>query len=130
MASVLGVTAALVSYAPATGATGPFSTSKTLGPARAELTVDPARAGANEVHLYLFDRRSGRQYERVKELTLSARLPERRIGPLTLKAEPAGPGHYVVRRAAFAPPGDWQLKLSARVSDFDAYSAQVEVPIR
>ncbi len=90
MVAVLGVTAALVSYAPATGASGPFSTSETLGPARVELTVDPARAGANELHLYLFDRRSGRQYERVKELTLTARLPERRIGPLTLNAEPAG----------------------------------------
>jgi copper transport protein len=130
MAAVLGVTAALVSYAPATATTGPFSTSKTLGPARAELTVDPARAGSNQIHLYLFDRRSGRQYERIKELTLTATLFERRIGPLPLRPEPAGPGHYVVRGAALAPPGRWQLTLSARVSAFDAYTAHVEVPIK
>jgi copper transport protein len=95
-----------------------------------ELTVDPARAGRNQIHLYLFDRRTGRQYDRVKELTVSARLPDRSIGPLPFEAEKAGPGHYVIRRAGIAPPGDWRLDVSARVSAFDAYDAHLEVPIR
>ena len=38
---------------------GPFSGSADLGPARAELTVEPALAGPNEVHLYFFDRADG-----------------------------------------------------------------------
>ncbi len=130
MVAALGVTAALVSYAPAIGAVGPFSASETLGPARLELTVDPARAGSNEIHMYLFDRRSGRQYDRVEQLTVSARLPAKRIGPLPLDAQQAGPGHYVIRRAALAPTGDWQLEVSARVSAFDAYDTHMEVPIR
>jgi copper transport protein len=131
MVVVLGVTAALVSYAPtSSSASGPFSTSTTLGPARLELTVDPARAGHNQVHLYLFDRRTGRQFARVKELTVHAELPSRSIGPLHLTAEPAGPGHYVVRRAGIAPRGDWQLDVSARVSAFDEYTTKVEVPIK
>ncbi len=130
MVAALGVTAALVSYAPATGVTGPFSASETLGPARLELTVDPARVGSNGIHVYLFDRRSGRQFDRVKQLTVSARLPAKRIGPLHLDAQRAGPGHYVIRRAGLAPAGDWHLELSARVSAFDAYDARIEVPIR
>jgi copper transport protein len=130
MAAVLGVTAALVSYAPATGATGPFSTSENLGPARVELTVDPATAGANELHVYMFDRRTGAQFGRVEELTIAARLAEKDIGPLRLDAEKAGPGHYVVRHAALSPAGDWRLDLTARVSEFDAYTAYIEVPVR
>jgi copper transport protein len=130
MAAVLGVTAALVSYAPASTPTGPFSTHQELGPARLELTVEPARAGRNQVHLYLFDRRTGRQYEKVRELTVAARLPDRSVGPLPLQPEKAGPGHYVIRRADLAPPGEWRVDLSARVSAFDAYNTRVDLPIR
>jgi copper transport protein len=130
MLVVVGVTSALVSYAPSSNASGPFSASETLGPARLELTVDPASTGRNQVHLYLFDRRSGRQFRRVKELTVEAELPSRSIGPLHLRPEPAGPGHYVVRRADIAPPGDWQLEVTARVSAFDEYASKVKVPVR
>ncbi|MGH2763415.1 MAG: copper resistance protein CopC, partial [Thermoleophilaceae bacterium] len=130
MAAVLAATAALASYAPPTAqGGGPFATSEDLGPARMELTLDPARPGPNELHLYLFDRRDGSQFDRVKQLELRARLPERDIGPLDLRAEKAGPGHYVVRRAGIAPAGDWQLDVSARVSAFDAYTSEIEVPI-
>jgi copper transport protein len=134
MAAVLGVTAALVAYAPPVGgagsdAGGPFSASKDLGPARMEVTVDPARAGANEVHVYLLNRRDGRQYDRAKELDVRASLPERSVGPVQLQTEKAGPGHYVVRRAQLAPGGDWTLEVSARVSEFDLIEQRVAVPI-
>jgi copper transport protein len=134
MVGVLGVTAALVAYAPPAGGgsadgQGPFSATKDLGPARMELTVDPARAGANEVHVYLLNRRDGRQFDRVKEFDVEATLPERGVGPLRLHAEKAGPGHYVVRRSQLAPAGDWSLVVSARVSQFDLYEKRVEVPI-
>ena len=130
MVVVLSVTAALVSYAPPVGATGPFSGDTALGPARLELTVDPATAGNNQVHLYLFDRRTGGQWNRAKELTVEARLADREIGPLQLDPQKAGPGHYVIRRAGLAPKGDWRLDVSARVSAFDEYTARIEVPIR
>jgi hypothetical protein len=91
--------------------------------------VDPARSGANEVHVYLLNRRDGRQYDRVKELELRASLPDMSVGPVQLRTEKAGPGHYVVRRAQLAPGGDWRLEVSARVSEFDIYEKPVEVPI-
>jgi copper transport protein len=130
MLAVLGATAALASYAPPSAATGPFAGTATLGPIRVELTLDPAAAGANELHLYLSRRRDGGPFDGVKELRLTVSLPDRDIGPLDLRPHQAGPGHWVVRGAHLAPAGEWQLDVLARVSEFDAYSAEVEVPLR
>ena len=67
--AALAVTGALASYAPVDRAS-PARTAATanVGPARVEVTVDPARAGPNEVHLYLFDRASGAPVGRDQEL--------------------------------------------------------------
>jgi copper transport protein len=128
---VLGVTAALASYAPATTVQpGPFSGSAPLGPAELEVTVDPARVGSNQVHLYLFDVKSGAQFSRIKELEVTATMPEKSIGPLPLEARRAGPGHYTVQGAQLGVEGDWRLEVAMRVSAFDEYAAEMEVPIR
>jgi copper transport protein len=128
---VLGVTAALAGYAPSTAAqSGPFSGSTSLGPAELEVTVDPARVGSNQVHLYLFDATSGAQFSRVKELDVTATMPEKSIGPLPLEPQRAGPGHYTVQGAQLGVAGDWELDFTMRVSRFDEYAAEIEVPIR
>ena len=91
--AALVATGALAGYAPADAQpTGPYSATATLGPARAELTVEPARPGPNEIHLYLFNRRDGRQYDAPKELRVEASLPERGIQPVKFPAEKGGPG--------------------------------------
>jgi copper transport protein len=131
MLTVLGVTAALVSYAPPIdAASGPFSTSTTLGPAELEMTVEPAQVGLNTVHLYLIDAKTGTQFTATKELTVTARLPARGIGPLPLHASLAGPGHYVLSSTQLSPAGRWELQLTDRVSEFDEYSKTIGVPIR
>jgi copper transport protein len=128
---VLGVTAALAGYAPATAVqSGPFSGSASLGPAELEVTVDPARVGSNQVHLYLFDARSGAQFDRIKELEVTATEPDNAIGPLPLYTRRAGPGHYTVQGALLAVAGDWRLDVTMRVSAFDQHTAELEVPIR
>lgn len=128
---VLGVTSALVSYAPATAeSSGPFSASRPLGPARLEVTVDPARVGSNEIHLYLIDASDGSQYTATKELRVRLSLPDKDIGPLPVEAERAGPGHYVVPAGPFGVAGDWQLEVTNRVSEFDEYQASMRVPVR
>ena len=92
--------------------------------------MDPARVGANEIHLYLFDRRTGAQYDRSKELTVSASLPAKRIGPLPLAARKTGPGPLHRPRSSLVPAGDWVLSVESRVSEFDAFDTKVEVPVR
>jgi copper transport protein len=128
---VLGATGALAGYPPAnTVAAGPYSTDARIGPARLELTVEPAAVGSNELHVYLFNRADGRQYDATKELTVTAELPGKQIHPIALDARQAGPGHYVGSGAAFGVKGDWQVEVVARVSDFDEYRTSVKVPIR
>jgi len=129
--AVLGVTAALVSYPPPDSlASGPFSASAPLGPLRLEATLDPARVGANELHLYLLRAKDGSPSSATKELTVTFALPGKQIGPLPAKAREAGPGHYVVDTVALVPAGDWRLDVTSRVSEFDQYQATLKVPVR
>ena len=126
----LGATGALAGYAPSIAeSSGPYSTTTDMGPARLEVTVDPARVGPNEMHLYLFDRENGNQYDATKELRVSAELPGRDIPPVQLDPTKAGPGHYVVSGAPFGVAGDWTVAVRSRVSDFDEYSTEFTVPI-
>ncbi len=133
LAVVLGVTAALVSYPPpvAVGkAAGPFAATKTLGPLELQLTVDPAKAGANTMHLYLTRANDGSQFDQTKELRVQMALPGKDIGPLTAKPAKAGPGHYVIPAADFPLAGDWRVNFTDRVSEFDQYETTIEVPIK
>ncbi|HEX4730638.1 MAG TPA: CopD family protein [Solirubrobacterales bacterium] len=130
LAVVIGVTAALASYAPPVSAeAGPFSTTTTVGPTTLELDVDPAQVGANQIHVYFFDSKSGAQYTKGKELKVAATLPSKRIGPLPLTVQDAGPGHYIVPNALLDAPGDWEIELVLRVSAFDEFTKKIEVPV-
>lgn len=125
---VLGVTGALATYAPGkASALGPFAESAALGPARMEFTLDPSAPGVNEAHVYLFDRQTGAQYDETEELTARATQGDLE---LALEFEKAGPGHYVARQATLPTPGDWTLRVEARISDFDQFAADLEVPVR
>jgi len=131
MLTVFGVTAALISYAPPIdAATGPFSTNTTIGPAELELTVEPARVGLNTIHLYLIDAQDGSQFTATKELTATAALPAKGIGPLPLQANLSGPGHYTFNSTELSPGGTWAIEITDRVSEFEEFSKIVKVPIR
>ncbi len=131
MIAVFGVTAALISYAPPIdAASGPFSINTSLGPAELEMTIEPARVGINTAHIYLINARSGTQFTQTKELTATARLPAKGIGPLPLKANAAGPGHYILSSAELTPGGTWEIELTDRVSEFQEYTKTISVPIR
>jgi copper transport protein len=131
MLAVFGVTAALISYAPPIdAASGPFSINTALGPAELEMTVEPARVGLNTVHLYLIDAKTGAQFTATKELTATAKLAAKGIGPLPLKANLAGPGHYILSSAELSPGGTWEIEITDRVSEFEQYSHTVKVPVQ
>jgi copper transport protein len=126
---VLGVTAALASYAPPiTAQSGPVSVESTFGPIQLEMSVEPARVGANQIHIYLFDSRSGAPFAKVKQLQASASLPEKNIA-LPLEPQLAGPGHYTIPDALLNASGTWRIAITVRVSAFDEYAKTIEVPI-
>jgi copper transport protein len=131
MIGVLGVTAALISYTPPIDqASGPYATTASLGPAQLEMTVEPAEVGANSAHLYLIDAKTGTPFTQTRELTATASLPAKRIGPLPLKLTRAGPGHYILNSAVLSPAGSWHIAITDRVSEFEQHTRTVKVPIR
>ncbi len=127
---VLGVTAALVSYPPpANLQSGPASGSFVAGPAVVDFTVEPARSGANEIHLYLFDAEDGSQLD-ARGVELALELPDREIGPIEADLQRAGPGHFVAYEAPLGVPGDWEGEVSFRLSRFEEARATFEVEIK
>jgi copper transport protein len=131
LAGVVAVTAVLVSEPPARATvapTGPFAATTPLGDLELNLVVDPARAGSNAVHFYVYDR-SG-QPVRLDELRASASLPSWRVGPLRLDLEPVAPGHWTAPGVHLALAGDWQLRVEGRRGEFEALTGTVSVPIR
>lgn len=131
MTAVVGVTAVLVAEPPARAEVaprGPYATVTALGSLELNLVVDPARAGANTIHLYLNDR-TGRPAG-VAEARVSAVLASKRIGPLRFRARRIAPGHFSVYGAQLALAGDWQLGIEGRRGEFESLTTSVSVPIR
>jgi copper transport protein len=131
MTAVVAVTAVLVAEPPARAEVapkGPFATVTALGSLELNLVVDPARAGANAIHLYLSDS-AGRPAE-VAEARVSAVLASKRIGPLRFRAHRIAPGHFSVHGAQLALAGDWQLGVEVRRGEFESLTKSVSVPIR
>jgi copper transport protein len=128
---VLGVTGALTGYAPPTSADeGPQSVSKRMGPLDLELTLDPARVGVNEMHIYLFRARDGAPFTATKELSVRLSQPGKGIGPIDARLRPAGPGHFLADALTLSPGGVWQIEVTDRVSDFDQYSTKATVHVK
>jgi copper transport protein len=129
---VVGVTAVLVTEPPAKAAVaapqGPYTTTVALGALEAKVVVDPAKPGANLIHVYLTDS-SGRPAS-VAELKLAASLPNAKVGPLRYRTHPAALGDYAVHRAQLGLAGDWELRIEARRGEFEALTGTVSVPIR
>ena len=97
---VLAATATLVRAAPpATIDDGPVVRELDLGPMRLQMDIEPATVGPNDYHLYLFDRRTGAQIDRVEELTVKLVQRDKGIGPITLDIPRKGPAHYELRNS-------------------------------
>jgi copper transport protein len=131
IAALLAITAALVQEPPAKAQvvrSGPFTTTTHLGSYELDLTVDPARAGTNDVHLYLL-RHSGQPAD-ADEARLYASLPAAGIGPIHYHGAAAGPGHYAFDQIRLPVPGTWALRLEVRFGSFDQYETTLDVPIR
>jgi hypothetical protein len=81
------------------------------------------------MHAYLIDKQTGVQYDKVKQFDVKLSQPGKDVGPIDAQARKAGPGHYVMTGAVFGVSGDWDVSISARVSEFDAYFAKLKVKI-
>jgi copper transport protein len=133
--AVLAVTSVLVGSAPATAAVTaqPFdatlqlrTSSGTAG--TVEVSVAPARPGADDLHVFLFDKAG--QLTQPAGITVTLTEPAQSIGPLQVKLVPAGPGHYVSDGLSIPGTGTWTVSVNVRVSEFSAATASARFPVR
>jgi copper transport protein len=94
----------------------------------AQVSIDPARPGANTLHLYLFDD-AGRLIQPAG-ITVSLAEASQQIGPLDVKLQPAGPGHYLGDGMDIPGAGTWTLTVSVRLDEFTAATASTDFPVR
>ncbi len=99
------------------------------GVGEVQLVVAPARVGANQVHLYLYDE-AGRPAEIAEDVTVELTLPAAQVGPITRTATRAGPAHLQLDGRDFAVAGDWQVAITARVDRFTEVTGTAQVTIR
>ncbi len=130
LTAIVAVTAVLVSETPAKSQvvpSGPFATTAELGTLELNLVVDPARAGPNEIHLYLLTA-SGQPAE-ADGVEIGASLPEHDVGPFHFEGVPAGPGHFIFPSATLPFAGHWQLHVAVRRGKFEELDQTVDVHI-
>ncbi len=131
MATIVGVTAVLVTEPPAKASIKPpklFNTFAPLGNIELNMTMEPARTGPNVIHIYTFTQ-SGVPAP-TAAMKLTATLPSQNLGPLSVPLQRIGPFHYTVSGATFPQPGDWQMTIEARRGQFEALTQTLTVPIR
>jgi copper transport protein len=133
--AVLAVTALLVESQPAKDTTAapvsvtmPFDAGSPAGSGSVNVVIDPARAGIDTLHVYILGP-DGR-LESVPEVTAALALPTQQVGPLPVKLDNAGPGHYTTAAATFPVAGSWQIIVTVRTTDIDQATVILNAEVR
>jgi copper transport protein len=130
---ILGVTAVLVNAAPAAtanagGNEGAAGVTMRSNQVVIDVTIAPARAGRNDVHVSTFTP-AGAPMD-VAELTVTLDQPSRNIAPITVPLRKLGPGHYLSPGFDIPIAGDWRVTGKARLTDVDEVTLTDTITIR
>ena len=93
-----------------------------------EVSLDPARSGVNELHLYGFDV-SGRG-SALGSTSVVAYHQAMDVGPLDLPVLRAGPNHFLAYRAMLPLSGDWTLNITVESPEGGGVAASMEMRLR
>lgn len=127
--AILAVTALLVNAQPARSALAqPYSAELVADDLLVDLTIDPAKAGPTEIHVYTLT--STGAVADVEGLTVELTLPSEDIGPLEVPLERAGPGHFSAYDYDLPIAGEWELEVKALVDQFTEVTASDTVTVR
>ncbi|HSK17469.1 MAG TPA: CopD family protein [Gaiellaceae bacterium] len=96
--------------------------------ATATVTISPGMPGDNTITL-LFEGPDGGPPPDIEEVTVSARLPAQEIGPLEFVAEPTSGTTWEIHNASLSLGGEWELRIEARVGEFDLLTETVNFDI-
>ncbi|MET9107603.1 copper resistance CopC/CopD family protein [Streptomyces zhihengii] len=116
--------------APAAGPTEislPFDTGGENGEGTVRLSLDPAQPGGNEMHVWA--ETPGGDPLDAPELKVSFTLTAKQIGPLPITPDRVAPGHWSASAVQIPMPGEWQVKVTVRTSDFDQTTVDETIQI-
>jgi len=129
VAVVVALTALLVNAPPPRQESAkPFLATLPAETIEIETSLTPAAPGANELHLTALTETGA--VTDVIDMTAQLALPEKGIAPIDVELLRAGIGHYIARDLTVPFAGDWELTVTALVTDVDSQKASVTVPIR
>ncbi|MCQ9135816.1 copper resistance CopC/CopD family protein [Streptomyces hilarionis] len=94
-----------------------FDTGGTDGKGVVSIDLDPARAGANEMHVYV-TRPNGRAFD-VPEVKVAFTLEAKDIGPLPVAPDHITTGHWAANAVQIPMAGEWRVAVTVRTSDID-----------
>lgn len=126
IAVVLGIAIAVPAFL--TSRDTGSSSAQQAGDLLIEASLDPARSGVNELHIYGFDV-SGRGAS-LGPTTVVAHHRTLNIGPLDLPVLRAGPNHFLSYHAILPLAGDWTLRIYSETSDGESEEATMEMELR
>ncbi|MDR6977070.1 copper transport protein [Streptomyces sp. 3330] len=94
-----------------------FDTGGTDGKGVVSVDLDPARTGANEMHVYV-TRPNGRAFD-VPEVKVAFTLEAKDIGPLPVVPDHITTGHWSADGVQIPMAGEWEISVTVRTSDID-----------
>ncbi|MEU5631457.1 copper resistance CopC/CopD family protein [Streptomyces rishiriensis] len=92
---------------------------------KVQVTLDPGRVGGNQLQAVVYGPDGG--FVSIPELRISFSLPARDVGPLDSGITDRG-GYWGADAVNLPMPGEWEMKVTIRVSDIDQVS--VSEPVR
>lgn len=127
-AAVVTAAALLANVAPARYTFArPYSTEVTAGPVLLNLTLDPARAGTTDLHVYALDPEG--TVREVGDVFADLRLPAQEVGPIAVPLRRAGPGHFAAYSFTLPTRGTWELALEVELVGGERVTATAALPV-
>ncbi|MFD7534241.1 copper resistance CopC/CopD family protein [Streptomyces sp. NPDC059819] len=105
----------------------PFDTGGQNGKGTVELTLDPGRTGANDLHIYLQDP-AGKPKD-APEVKVAFTLAAKSVGPLPVVPDHVTTGHWSASGVQLPMAGDWQISVTVRTSEIDETTVDKNVKI-
>ncbi|MFE9875721.1 copper resistance protein CopC [Streptomyces sp. NPDC005784] len=95
----------------------PFDTGGEDGKGTVEVTLDPARVGGNDMHVFVV-RPNGKAFD-VPEVKVAFTLAAKDVGPLPVTPDRVATGHWAASGVQIPMAGDWKIAVTVRTSDID-----------
>jgi copper transport protein len=114
--AVLGVTGALAGASPLVSSSSePANLALIDGDRTAYISVFPARAGLNSIHITIDEP----AIQGPDEITVQLVPADGRVGAIDVPVVDSGPGHVIAEAASIPFPGEWVIEVDARYGEFD-----------